>query len=105
MPAHQFCDDFHVRVQFLDNPDEQFVIDVWRGGCGMEQLCDGGTDVQWYTNFFAGGIGECPCGPTAANHCDDDTAEYHVRVRRKDGVAASCVNYTLEISNGVYPAP
>ena len=71
----------------------------------MEQICDGGIDTQWYTNFFAGGVGECPCGPTAANHCDDDTAEYHVRVRRTGATAVSCVTYTLEISNGKYPAP
>ena len=99
------CDTFHVRAQFLVNPDDQYVVDVWRGGCGMEQVCDGGKDLQWYTNFSAAGVGECPCGPTATNHCDDDTAEYHVRVRRGGAAALTCATYTLEISNGKYPAP
>ena len=99
------CDDFHVRVWFLENPGDAFVFDAWRGGCDAEQLCDGVTDFQWYTNFSEGGIGECPCSPTATNNCGDDTAFFHVRVRRKDGLPVTCDDYRLELSNGKYPPP
>ena len=99
------CDNYHVRALFLENPSDEFIIDVWQGGCAGTQICDGGTDMQWYTNFSAGGLGECPCGPTSTNHCADNTAEYHVRVRRKAGSAVTCSNYRLELSNGKYPAP
>jgi len=103
--ADAVCDNFHVRTLLLENPGGEYVVDVFRGGCGGEQVCDGGTDMQWYTNFSAGGAGECPCGPTSTNHCDDDTAEFVVSVRRKDGAAVTCGEYKLEVSNGRYPAP
>ena len=99
------CDSFHVRVWFLDNPGDAYVFDAWRGGCAGEFLCDGVTDLQWYTNYSAGGLGECPCSPSDVNHCGDDSSEFHVRVRRKDGLPLSCTDYTLEISNGKYTAP
>jgi hypothetical protein len=99
------CDTFHVRALLLDNPGDEYLLDVWRGGCGATPLCEGVTDMQWYTNFSAGGVGECPCGPTEVNHCNDDTAEYIVGVRRADGKPVSCAGYRLELSNGKYAAP
>jgi hypothetical protein len=103
--ADAACDAFHVRVLFLDNPDDQYAVDVWRGGCGATQVCAAGTDMQWYTNFLNGMVGQCPCGPTSTNHCDDETSEFHVRVARKPGAPLTCANYRLEVSNGKYPAP
>ncbi len=99
------CDKFHVRAVLTDNPGDAFVVDVWRGSCTGEQVCSGGTDMQWYTNFSAGGVGECPCGPTSTNRCNDNSSDFFVRVRRKDGLPLTCDNYTLEVSNGKYPAP
>lgn len=103
--ADTTCDNFHVRTLLTENPAEEYVVDVFRGGCGGEQICDSGIDMQWYTNFSAGGAGECPCGPTAGNHCDDDTSEFVISIRRKGGATLSCANYNVEVSNGKYPAP
>ncbi len=103
--ADTVCDNFHVRAQFLENPGEAYIVDVWKDGCAGTQICDGSTDMQWYTNFSAGGLGECPCGPADINHCDDDTSEFVVRVRRADGAPVTCDSYRLEISNGRYAAP
>jgi hypothetical protein len=97
------CDTYHVRARFVVNPADGLLIDVWKGGCGAAMVCDSVTDFQWYTNFSAGGVGECPCSPTGVNNCADQTAEYVVRVRRKDGAPPSCADYRLEISNGLYP--
>ncbi len=105
------CDQFHVRVQFLDNPSDQFQVDVMRGGCAGTGICSASTDVQWYTNFSMNGVsGECPCAPSPGNSngvavCTDDTSEFAVKVSRKPGFPITCENYTLEISNGKYPAP
>jgi hypothetical protein len=107
------CDNFHVRVRVVDDPNFEFLVEVWRGGCGGTQICTGSTDVQWYTNFQGPGApptGQCPCTdpsvPSATvNTCEDDSAEYIVKVTRTVGMPASCNNYTLEISNGAYAAP
>jgi hypothetical protein len=101
------CDTFHVRALFLSNPDDAYVLDAWRKGCETAQWCDSVTDMQWYTNFANGTTsGECLCGNVdGIPHCIDDSAEFHVQVRRKDGLPLSCGNYLLEISNGKYPAP
>jgi hypothetical protein len=103
--ADSSCDSFHARALLVENPSDQFVIDVWRGGCNGSQICSGVADMQWYTNFSAGGVGECPCGPTSTNHCGSDTATFVVRVRRRAGMPLTCDNYKLEVSNGKYPAP
>ena len=105
--ADTTCDTFHVRVMFLVNPEDAYVFDVWRAGCGTDQWCDSVTDMQWYTNFSSGpdNDGECPCGTSAGSHCADNSAEFHVQVRRKDGHALTCADYRLEISNGKYPPP
>lgn len=103
--ADSSCDSFHARALLVENPGDQFVIDVWRGGCTGSQICTGVADMQWYTNFSAGGVGECPCGPQSTNHCASNTATFAVRVRRRAGSPLTCDNYKLEISNGKYPAP
>lgn len=99
------CDTFHARALLTENPGDQFVLDVWRGGCTGSQICTGVSDMQWYTNFSAGGVGECPCGPQSTNHCGSNTATFAVRVRRRAGMPLTCDTYKLEISNGKYPAP
>jgi hypothetical protein len=131
------CDKYHVRARFLFNPGDQFVLDLYRGGCaGINQVCTGEVDISWRTNYYGapegagigkgapygcpGGpegkackgsptplpAGECPCtaapGSPGVNHCTDNTAGYWVRIYRKAGVAPTCDNYAVEISNGVY---
>jgi hypothetical protein len=110
------CDKLHVTVQLLNNPGNQFLLDVYRGACPATGTPDGGcagaTRYDWYTDFTAvtGGnaVGECPCAEGAAASgvkCADDTGTYYVRVRRADSWATGCDSYTLEVSNGKYHGP
>ncbi|MBX3249166.1 MAG: putative metal-binding motif-containing protein [Myxococcales bacterium] len=107
------CDNFHVRVRFTENPDDTFEFTTFRGGCATPQCADAGfTDYRWATDFRAsiGGrlSGQCPCtapGATRLNNvsvCTNDTAEFFVRVRRRDPGVESCPSFTLEVSNGLY---
>jgi hypothetical protein len=100
------CDQFHARVLLSGNPDDAFEFTVFKNSCAEVQCTDSGfTDWNTATDFFSGGLGECPCssapGP-GQNLCADQSADYFVRVRRRAGRAVTCAGYSLEISNGVY---
>jgi hypothetical protein len=112
------CDNYHVRVFMLSNPDDTFEFTVFRGGgCSAAAECgdSGFVDYRWATDFrvatpdammFAG---QCPCwsGTPVANvsQCSDDSSNYLVRVRRRAGTNLHCMSYTIEISNGLYDTP
>jgi hypothetical protein len=107
------CDNYHVRVLFLENPGDAFELTVFRGSCDMAACSDMGfTDYNWATDFrqTIGGrlTGECPCyaagtAPRAdVSLCTDDTTSYFVRVRRRAGAAVGCQSYSIELSNGLY---
>lgn len=114
--ADTTCDNFHFRAQLTVNPDNAFEIAVTRGVCGDAISCDGATpavvDYSWATDFRGTRgtelAGECPCGVPGRmdgdniSNCSDNSATYLVRVRRVTGAAASCSQYTLEVSNGLY---
>jgi hypothetical protein len=109
------CDLFHARAQLLGDANDEFRIEVWRGGCedGQKITETPCTDMRWYTNFNQAGsppTGECPCtGPganqTNVNRCNDNSATFYVKVSRVGGKPLSCNGYKVEISNGKYPAP
>jgi hypothetical protein len=110
------CDNFHVRVQFITNPADEYELMVFRGPCDGAVCADGTfTDFAWATDFRAsvstpeGFAGQCPCwtGTPVDNvsQCADDSADFHVRVRRRAAATASCDPYTIEFSNGVYDTP
>jgi hypothetical protein len=103
------CDNLHVRAQLTDNPDDAFGITVFRGTC-TTLTCEDMlyNDVTFATDFRnAAGVGQCPCAPATigANRCEDETADYYVRVSRRPGAMVACSSYTLEVSNGVYSTP
>jgi len=113
--ADTACDNYHVRVQLTANPDDTFEFTVFRGSCEPEaaQCAESGfTDYQWATDFrdMRDGVlaGQCPCTGAAAakmndvSVCEDDSADYFVRVRRRAGSALACEPYTIEVSNGLY---
>ena len=110
--ADTTCDNYHVRVQFMTNPDDAYRFVVLRGDC-MDMSCPdtGFTDFTWATDFRDGmGDGECPCSPApqgapGQNACNDDSADFFIRVVRRDGAAVACDSFTLEVSNGVYDTP
>ena len=114
--ADTTCDNFHVRTQFLTNPADTFELTVFKGDCATVACEDiGYTDFSWATDFRAdvAGLltGQCPCNAAGATQvanvsiCEDDSANYFVRVRRRAGSMLSCDTYTIEISNGIYDTP
>jgi hypothetical protein len=108
------CDNFHVRVQFLSNPENTFELTVFRGSCATADCADTGfEDYRWATDLrITGGdgmlTGQCPCwGPTGVpvdnvSPCIDDSADFFVRVRRRAGTELNCNTYGIELSNGLY---
>lgn len=109
------CDNFHVRVRFIDNPNDAFRLSVFRGGCASGVCSDSGdggfTDFNWATDFrrTQGGrlTGQCPCSAASrpgnnVARCSDDSAEFFVRVTRRPGVPLTCEPYTIEFSNGLF---
>ncbi len=111
--ADTACDNYHVRLNFLSNPGEQYAFAVGRGSCGAVNLVNQCNDYRWATDFrqtIDGQLtGQCPCSaaaqpPTNVSACENDTSEYFVAVFRVDdtGGNPTCAPYQLAISNGVY---
>ena len=109
------CDQYHVRVRFLENPGSQFGFEVRRGSCQASPDTHVPIgDYTWATDLreTIGGQmrGQCPCtaqgAPRVVNIsvCENDTAEYFVRVFRVPELdeAPTCEPYVLELSNGLY---
>ncbi len=114
--ADTACDNFHVRVQFMMNPADTFELYVTRGACAAGGCPDAAySDFSWATDFrttIAGTLtGQCPCAPNGAvppanvSVCEDDSANFFLRVRRRAGSVLSCAPYVIEISNGLYDTP
>lgn len=104
--ADTSCDNFHVRVRFLQNPGNRYVFNIYRG-CGTV-LCDGNAgyrDANWGTDVNAAGrVGQCPCGNDSGtlNTCGNESQDFMVRVRWEDTSNPTCAEYELEFSNGVF---
>lgn len=104
--ADATCDNFNVRVRFLQNPGNRYRFNVFRG-CSTV-LCDGNTgytDTTWGVNTNQSGRrGQCPCAAAdgTLNSCGNDTQDFMVRVRWADTSAPDCDPYELEITNGVF---
>lgn len=99
------CDNFNVRVRFLQNPGNRYRFNVYRG-CGTV-LCDEGTgytDTNWALDSNPSTMrGQCPCAANngSLNTCGNDTQDFMVRVRWVDTSAPDCDPFELEVSNGV----
>jgi hypothetical protein len=71
---------------------------------------DGYTEYSWYNEDN----GEAPdhpipldlqaCGDASIsyNDCTDDTSDFYIRIFRNSSVVASCDNYQIQITNGVW---
>ncbi len=109
------CDNLHVRVQINANPGAAYFINVFRGACDGTE-CDETMGYQEYTwatdtrQAIMGRLtGQCPCTnasfasrPDNVSGCEDDTADYFVRVKRDPAAPLACEPYVIEISNGYY---
>lgn len=112
------CDNFHVAVNFVTNPDDAFRFNVFRGACDTEACpATGFTQFSWATDFRrptpAPGVGECPCSTRVnagtggvatpgTNQCTDNSADFYIQVVRRAGAPVTCDAFELELSNGVY---
>jgi hypothetical protein len=108
------CDKNHIRIQFLDNPGDQYVFEVLRGSCNTPSSDAELIEYTWATDFRQTintiWAGHCPCtapaAPTNTNIsvCSNFTAEYFVRVYRDPELEQppTCEPYSLELSNGLY---
>lgn len=100
------CDNFHVRVRFLQNPGSRYRFNVYRG-CSTA-LCDentGYTDTNWALDSNPSTLrGQCPCGAgdPNLNDCANDTQDFMIRVRWADTSAPTCEPFELEVTNGVF---
>lgn len=115
--ADTTCDNYHVRLNFLSNPGDQYAFSVGRGSCAAANVAVECNDYSWATDMRAtiGGqlTGQCPCTAPAAARvtdrsvCENDTSDYFVAVYRTDmtGGDPTCAPYQLAISNGVYDTP
>jgi len=62
-----YCDRFNVKVEFIENPNDQFAFDLKRGACGQPVLCTEVDAFDMRTDFYEAGTddgfvgGECPC--------------------------------------------
>jgi hypothetical protein len=59
------CDNYHVRLNFLSNPGEQYAFSVGRGSCSAVNTSVECNDYRWATDLRisdAGVLtGQCPC--------------------------------------------
>ena len=109
------CDTFHVRVELVHNPQNQFAFDVFAGGCeASKEICKQVThfsDTTHLSEVVDGApVGECPCTDVpdtdvssttdGVQKCGDQTMVFRVRVYRREGFADSCAAYTLRVRNG-----
>ena len=108
--ADTSCDNLDVVVAFTANPGSVYRMDIYRGNCSDGDPCLNVVDLmEWYTNTTTGSgaskVGECPCSTSATAHdlnqCNDQSADFFVRVYRAAGAPVTCDNYTIRISNGV----
>jgi hypothetical protein len=116
-PTTTGIDYFRFDAQVADG-DSQYSFVVYRADpSGTESdSCmpdaDGYTEYSWY-NEDSTDLGEEPAHGTgmdprycqsgsAYNECEDDSADFYIHVFRNSSVEASCQNYQLEITNGVW---
>ncbi len=114
--ADVLCDHFKIVVNFSINPNNQFVFDIYFGGCNATQkTCDRQTQFdfstwgKWGTASASDPyrVGQCPCTKIiqrreGKNSCENDSKTVYVRVYRagNSGDTPTCEPYELHISNG-----
>jgi hypothetical protein len=93
---------YHVQVSFtMPAANTEFVMDVERTGTCSDTPTGGAVKITSYdycVDGQSGMLGENPCGPTATNHCDDQSSPYFVRVYRGTSATATCTPYQLTIT-------
>lgn len=98
---------YHVNITFTGpTPNNEFLMDVMRGDPCSDTPTGPSTAITSYdfcvnaTDGASPPTGESVCGPQGANHCNNYSTKYYVRVYRRAGATGSCTAYTLTVSGG-----
>lgn len=71
MASADACDSFNFVVRFVDNPDDTFAFDIYRGNClDGSGVCEESTTLTHSRNFRDETAGECECSPAADPECE-----------------------------------
>lgn len=97
---------YHVSIDLTGpSPNEEFVMDVIRGDACVDAPggpATGITSYDWCVDGSYAGPGgqegEAPCSATGAVHCNNNSAKYFVRVRRKPGATGTCAQYIIAVT-------
>ncbi len=105
------CNSFHFKVRFTNNHGGALAFALWKNDCNS-LLAPELVVFDDYVDFFSpvyleGEVGgECGCAAVGQNtspsrhRCADHSAQYFIKVFRKDGFPVSCGSYELTVSNG-----
>jgi hypothetical protein len=97
------ADTYHVNIAFTEPAmNSEFFMDVIRGAPCSDTPVGSATNItsyDWCVNGTNGTLGDSPCGPTATNHCADESSVYYVRVHRAAmATTETCTEYQLTIT-------
>jgi len=101
------CDRFDFKVIFVNNPDNVYVFDVFKGSCTDAPHATNCDSFQFETDLtLPGGIGECPCVPEllrslTVNTCQDTSDRFFIKIYRIGGRPVLCDPYLIRITNGI----
>jgi len=100
------ANSYHVAIAFTaPASNTEFIMDVERAAACSDTPTGqsvGVTSYDWCVNATSGSgtttIGEDPCGPTAATHCNDESSPYFIRVYRAAGATPTCTQYSISVT-------
>jgi hypothetical protein len=94
--------NYHARVTFADNPNNEFMVIVLRGAdCTKVTSAPTLTSYDFCVAYSFGGKGEKPCGNlNGLTHCGSNhTAPYRIGVIRNPNAPKTCSTYKLVVES------
>ncbi|MBK8252997.1 MAG: hypothetical protein IPK82_10045 [Polyangiaceae bacterium] len=95
---------YHVSIDVVGGEgSENVILDVMRGDvCSDDPMgpASGIVAYDWCVDGKSadGTAGEAPCSADGPVHCNNNSAKYFIRVRRKAGTPSLCLPYKVQIS-------
>ena len=108
-------DDYRFASSFAEGEDKYSFVIYRDDPLGLDaDSCmpdaDGYTEYDWYNedvgdapdHAIPGDLQACGVSSISLNDCADDTADFYIQVFRNTSVPASCDNYRIQVTNGVW---
>jgi len=100
------CNKYHLKIELVDNPMNQFRMDVLNDDCTGRPSCGGTGTAAGVTAYeLDANKGECPCttGTTSpgVHKCANHSQTLRVRVYRVAGAPYTCDSYAVAVTNGM----